>query len=579
VGRERGQWQLKHLAPICDALTGEWRARYQDLLEEHGPPPEPPLHERVTWVGPTSPKTTEVLQQMSLTELVTFLKEWEPPQEWFSPSREGLGRALTTNVEANPIPYASDAELFKELDPTYVRSIILGLSEACGAEKEFDWNPVLNLCSWIVTQPRELKVEKRRREEGDPHWGWARKAVAGFISNGFRDSPNGIPFTYRTIVWEILEPLTEDPDPTPQDENQDEGAPLDPANLAINTVRGETMHSVVHYALWCRRNLLVQEAETIERQAMFKVLPKVCTVLEQHLDQAADPSPAIRSVYGQWLPWLILLDREWVISNLKRIFPKEVELRRFRDAAWETYVRFCSVYNDAVPLLMSEYKYAVENITGRKREHLGVGDPEEKLAEHLMVMYWRGMVSFDDPEGPFCKFWDKATRKLKAHALSFIGRSIETTRGEVDLDIIDKFKALWAIRVQMAQGVERLQESEEEMSAFGWWFVSGKFDTDWAFEQLQTALDLSGGKIHADHTVIKRLADYSDIFPLQAVTCLEKIIKRDSEGWGIRIRLDSVKTVLATSIGSGDAEAKNKAQSLINTLGARGFFEFRELLF
>jgi hypothetical protein len=42
----------------------------------------------------------------------------------------------------------------------------------------------------------------------------------------------------------------------------------------------------------------------------------------------------IRSVYGQWLPWLILMDRAWTEQNLERIFPEDESLAELRDAAW-----------------------------------------------------------------------------------------------------------------------------------------------------------------------------------------------------------------------------------------------------
>src|SRR6266852_4485316 len=91
-------------------------------------------------------------------------------------------------------------------------------------------------------------------------------------------------------------------------------------------------------------------------------MPEVRKVLNQHLNPGYDTSLAIRSVYGQWLPWLVLLDRQWVIQNMTRIFPTEEPLRKLRNAAWESYIIFCTPFDNVFDILQAEYSYVVERI-------------------------------------------------------------------------------------------------------------------------------------------------------------------------------------------------------------------------
>ena len=49
-----------------------------------------------SWVGSTGPKSAEELQAMSIGEIVRFLKDWEPADDFIGPSRDGLGQELTT---------------------------------------------------------------------------------------------------------------------------------------------------------------------------------------------------------------------------------------------------------------------------------------------------------------------------------------------------------------------------------------------------------------------------------------------------------------------------------------------------
>jgi hypothetical protein len=96
------------------------------------------------------------------------------------------------------------------------------------------------------------------------------------------------------------------------------------------------MEALIRYALWVKRHLVQGPAEPSEDQVGLEQMPEVREVLEIHLDPTRDASPAIRSIYGRWLPTLVYVDREWVKKNLRKIFPTDATLAHFRDAAWDT---------------------------------------------------------------------------------------------------------------------------------------------------------------------------------------------------------------------------------------------------
>jgi hypothetical protein len=56
----------------------------------------------------------------------------------------------------------------------------------------------------------------------------------------------------------------------------------------------------------------MKETDCKQLDVQLKELPEVKEVLDKHLDKDHEPSLAIRSVYGRWLPWLVLLDSSWV---------------------------------------------------------------------------------------------------------------------------------------------------------------------------------------------------------------------------------------------------------------------------
>ncbi len=572
------RWRLKRLRWIRESLPAEWKQRYEDLVQEFGEPADPeavPSREAV-WVGPQTPKSEEELRAMRSSEVIAYLKSWRPPDDPLGPSIDGLGRQVRSLVSFEPSRFVQDAISFRELDPTYVRALLEGLHDAVG-KKTFAWQAAIDLCLWVVAQPREIEGRAVRKWDADRDWGATRAAIGRLLSTGLQEGESEIPLSLRDHVWQVLRELTKDPEPTPQYEREFGGTNMDPVTMSINTVRGEAMHTVVRYALWVRRHI----AKAVDAQQRiahgFGELSEVREVLEAHLDPSHDPSLAIRAVYGEWLPWLILLDRAWTTDNLSRIFPDDESQRALRDAAWEAYIVFCQPYDDVFEVLKGDYARAVERIGTFTDERRHLGDPDEHLAEHLMVFYWRGKLELANHEALLQRFYAKASDSLRAHALEFVGRSLRNTEGSVDADILERLRSLWVMRLDVARLAPNPGTHAGELGAFGWWFASGKLEDSWAVEQLSAALSLTR-KIDADWLVLERLATLAEAMPEEAVRCVSLMIEGDLQGWEIHSWRDELRAILSTGIRAADRTAPRSAVEVVNRLGAKGFLEFRELL-
>lgn len=116
-----------------------------------------------------------------------------------------------------------------------------------------------------------------------------------------------------------------------------------------------------------------------------------------------------------------------------------------------------------------------------------------------------------------------------------------------------------------------------ELAAFGSWFVSAKFDSEWSIQQLKEALELSGS-IEVDHLVVERLAEVAPSMPARAVHCLSLMVEGDKKGWLLPGWLEHARTILAAALESADEAAQGRATELIHRLGARGYLQFRDLL-
>lgn len=571
-------WQYQKLWPIRGFLDGDWLHVFQAFHEEFKDPEHPDFHyyHGATWVGPTSPKSIDNLRAMNFDELIAFLTSWKAPSEPMSPSPEGLGRNLSSLVELEPERFAIGADRFKGLDPTYVRWLLHGLQSAVG-KVAFSWAPVMDLCRWVLNQPREIPGRKAEYSNLDPGWVWTRKAIASLLEVGFNQSITEIPIVLRTEVWEILRPLTDDPEPTPEYEAEYGGSNMDPATLSINTTRGVAIHAVIRYALWVRRYIenLPDGEQRLARG--FGEMSEVLEILDSHLDLEKDSALSVRSVYGRWYPWLVLLDENWASINVEKIFPSDTDLQSLWKAAWDSYIIFCRPYDNVFPIIYKQYSKAIERLGEISEQQKSIYHPDERLTEHLMILYWRGKIGLEDSAGLLEDFYARAPVLLKAHAIGFIGRSFRNHEVRIEADVLHRIMALWEKRIADLQK-ETTPDRYDELVPFGWWSVSGKFDPAWALKQLEGTLKLTH-KIEPDHLVVEYLASLATSSPLDAVECLALILKDDKKPYRHTEWRQHARIILASALQGTDEQARKVAAELIHQLGARReFWEFRDLL-
>ena len=399
-------WQRDKLSFVADHLQGDLSERYRELVAEFGEPRHPDFpFWTESFEGDLSPVGQEDLNQWPPTDVVEYLRTWRPdPTSGWGPdhSMVGLGRVFKGVVEERVSEFVPYSTHIGTLDPTYVRSFLEALGAASKVGVLFSWVEPLKLMASVVRYPFDASDEVSRWDR-DHDWRPTRQALVWLLQAGFSSSDSHIPFDLRAAAWRVLEPLTEDPDPTVADESTRVDNGMDPDHWSINTVRGSALHAVVEYALWCRRAL---DARRVDTGAGFDLMPEVRAILKRHLDPRLEPTLTVRSVYGRWLPWLLLLDEDWVVANLGSIFPTDHALAGLREVAWSTYIGWCPAYNSVFPPLCSEYEAAVDRVPsggtfGISRDE----DIDVKLGEHLVVLYWRGVA----PRSLIDRFFQQAT--------------------------------------------------------------------------------------------------------------------------------------------------------------------------
>ena len=544
-------WQRRHLTPIADNLPPAWAPRYQAIIDEFGPEPGDPTHGAI---GPTSPITKEELTGMTPAALVDYLSSWTPTDELLGPSRAGISQDLTSIIAVNPTLLDNFIDQLRALHPTYLRDYFYALREANEKKRPITWERVLELSTWIVQQPTSTPTTTHLPFGNDQGWSSTRSAIADLLNQALN---NTMPITHRYTAWQIITTLADDPEPTPEFEAT-YGLALNAPLLAINTVRGKALEAVIKYAL------MVHQTQPVTRD--FTLMPEVPTVLDHHLQH--DPSFAIRSVYGRFFPWLVLLDHQWAQTNTDRIFGDERG-----NAAWEAYVTFCPAYDDAVSLLTDYYERATDQLQHDRppAPRGGRRDPDEHLGEHLMARYYRGQLPLTD--GLVARFFERAPAHARAHAIEYVGRILYSTREPVTTLICERLVSLWTARRQEATAA--LEEHRDELAAFGWWFAAGKLDPSWELNELRDVLR-TNHTIALDHQVIERLGKLAPQHAPLAVECLRAFAATERQYWTILGAEKHVRIILGAALE--DAVARPAATALIHELGVMGYTKFRGLL-
>jgi hypothetical protein len=519
------------------------------------------------WVGPKSPLADESLATMTVDDVLAFLSIFRPVGDSLSPSREGLGRVLRKTVAARGIEFSAVASSFCLDEPTYVRAFVEGLTDAVEAGIGIAWAPVLATCHWTLDKPRQIDGREPLGWEEDPGWWWCWQSIPSLLRRGLAASGEAaIPLSLRDRVWAILSELVEDPDPTPlteQDRLSTDGA----FTLAINTVRGVAMHAVIAYVWWLARHKSEDgTADPAEDSALL-------AVLDRHLDMAHDPSAAIRSVYGKYFTLMHTLLPEWAQRNVDSIFPPNAADRTQWEAAWDAYVSFCNPSPELFRTLERHYALAIERMGERQAPPL-FAKPDERLAHHLLDLYYGGMCPLAPDRELFGAYLERASTELRSRVLSWAGN----LPGDATPKIVARAREFWErYRSTIKAPIDSTDAAGS--SAFCGWFASPAFEPAWALAQLSDVLG-SVKSVKLSKPFFDRLAALADCHLSECVKCLQLALRREDQsrpGLVEYICRDSIASVLTAGLHAEDIETQGRVRKTVDWLLARWPSSFQNL--
>ena len=553
-------WRLRRLRALPN-LAEEWQRRYDDLVERVGDPGDPLAATRIAvWSGTRSPVEKAAILGMDDAELLRFVDAWEPADDWHGPSLEGLANALRDAAIDDPHRFSSLLPQFLEREPIYARHVLYGLDQVLTNGGTITWPPALEFAREAVERA-EFDAENADNDE-DKTWRRAQVDVCRLILHGL--GKRGIPAEMTDAVWHIIVPLTEDPDPSVEAEDDAERRGSGIESYMWNAIRSLAIEAVIQIASWLR-----DQADGSE----WTLPPHIRAVLDRHLDPAHEPTRSVLAIYGRHFNQLYELDREWATAHVHDAFPQDDARAAHREAAWRAFVHGAWFWSGSWAVLEPEYERALLELDAERTEADAdsLTDPSAALLGHLLGAYVQECVDLEDGS-LLARFFATAPLAVRTRFLEITGMDV-TNADSISDDVRKRLQRLWEWRADavIAEG------NASELAPFAWWFGSGKFDDRWSLEQLIRVLDAGGGTT-SDYIVTHRLAELLETQLNLVVQATGLLVERAYMPHMVFGASDEFRRILRAALASNNEELIGLARATISRLYAERHVEFSELL-
>jgi len=567
----REDWVLFHLEIIRDFLAGDALSRLNELTALHGKPDitERPAIVTTSWGGAPSPVSAEDLLQKSFEEIKQYFLTYVPDDLFLNP-RESLAQTFQKLVSEDPGKFNVFASFLADtaIRFVYVYHYLTGVREGIKNKDGKLTNEILSLCEYVMAQ----KDDPFMGSSGDHEPGLfaAQMEVAHLLGEALHSDDPYLTREQLDRIRALLIKLAHHSDP---ESDADSKTSFDPFTHSLNCIRGEAMHGILHYSLYLSRQ---QDKLSGEKSKEGHLEPEIQQILDEKLDLTVDPSLAVHSVYGAFVPQLHFLSHKWLANNLIKIFPEDEDMEAFWKAAWDAYIFTSNVYRDVFKLLIPQYQRGLRFLSQPQDEekHFS-GSPYERLAQHIMFAYLAGLTDFGHENKLLDLFFENASDSIRAQGVFWLSQVLGNDKPTFDDILWKKCWSLWQKRLVFAE-TQEVNRNTQEISDYLRWLANSPVGLDILFPTLQKSV-----KYLHDGFDARQLIEYASKqcvqYPFYAVILLQMTILSAKEVWWTPKDEDEEK-ILQAAMASKEEEARKIAIGIINYRGELGDFHWKYLL-
>jgi hypothetical protein len=587
----KDHWRADRIAVLGPDLPAPLRDIANDLAVRGVSAPEHPGFSHWMSVEPVveSPMSAQELASMTVTDVTELVRAYRPSAHTVLRFPEyALVQQVTEDVAARPAEYSHHASDFADLQPGYVNAFLNGLRqviEAHGRSRSADgaapaldlaWEPVLNLAASIAEQPDPGGRNTEQREDSPR---WLHRGVAMLLKAALATPDSGLPAQYADTILAILGRLLESPDPVPDDEAGDDA--LDPADRALNSVRGQAVACLIAVIDWWLRLGGTED----------DMPPALLGLLSAELDPGREASTAVRTVYGQFFPLVHAGLPAWTSEHLEAMFgspaeesevnqhgPAELAEQTPADhlgqAAFDGYLLTGGPHDRAFLDLLKPY-YEREIIRLRRPPRAwrsAMHNTRQAVLDHLLIFLLWGAL---DAQDSLVKLAIRRAGPAEAGgAFGRLGWRIFHA-GEAASAVAQRAQDIWTWWRGRAQ--ERAGNGDQDaavamLAGFPWWWRVGNLDTAWQFGELLQVLTTSPA-IETPGLVAQTITDRVEGNEPDALTALETILDNTTNAVQLQDTVMKAQPALRHLLRVPDPGIRHRAGVLVQKIAGWGMVE------
>ena len=358
--------------------------------------------------------------------------------------------ALQECVKAHPQRFTEDLQPFQGVRNRYQFSILSGLLKAWRDKRGFDWEALFEFIHQILSSEQFWTDPS---EESFNYRDWIVSTTADLITEGTSDDKHAFDVHLLPLAEKILMVLVEKTEPSI--------STLENLSLEVlDSVRGKVFSAMLHYALrYARINNPKQEIRW--PRAIKEDFTK-------RLDSSIEPSLEFSFMLGHYLPNLLYLDKEWVVYNIDRIFPRQDASHW--EAAFSGYLFLPHTSEDLYSLLKKRGDY-------QKALNTDFTDQRvlSKLIEHICWDWIEDRETLNDKTSLIYQLINSGNPKLLSGMVDFVPRRQYDTPDKVK----SKVRPAWRALIEVLSPNSSKAEYQEILSSLsGWLELIDKIDEE-----------------------------------------------------------------------------------------------------
>ncbi len=393
------------------------------------------------WGGNVSQIDKDELLKKSNAELAEHMRDFKETAGWREPDREDLSRVFRDCVSNHPEHYSADLSPFLNVNRMYQHALIWGLYDAWHAGKTFPWNDVLKFISDLIASGKfwsEISGTVSYSYRGQ-----LIGQIAYLIQEGTKDDRHAFDSSLLPVAEGILLILAEK---TNLQIEEDNGF----IYLALNSPRGQVFSSMINYSLRHSR-LFGKDAE--------RWVKPIKQYFDGLLSSPNQPPIELFVTLGLYLPNLLYLDKEWVVSKVNQIFPFNND--KSWEAAFTGYLYSTNaVYSDLYMLLRQNGHYQKGLETDFADSHC-----VQRIIGHICVGYLEEWEKLGDKESLISELVNSGNVGKLSAIIDFFwmlrDNMTEGTRA--------KIKPLWKSLIEVLSKKEQDPEYQKIISESSRW--------------------------------------------------------------------------------------------------------------